>query len=85
MVHPTSGERTRIHAADRADRLGAEIGLERLELSARDGMGLETFYRRFGFVEWGRRPGWIRVAADDDRDEIFYWLDLRSPGPGESG
>ena len=62
-----------------------EIGLERLELSARDGMGLETFYRRFGFVEWGRRPGWIRVAAGDGRDEIFYWLDLRSPGPGESG
>lgn len=57
-------------------------GLERVSLSARDGHGLPEFYRRFGFVEWGRRPGWVRVAgADvpggpDDRDEIFLFLAL---------
>lgn len=57
-------------------------GLERLSLSARDGHGLPEFYRRFGFVEWGRRPGWVRVAgaeADggpDDRDEIFLSITL---------
>ncbi|MEJ7647845.1 MAG: GNAT family N-acetyltransferase [Nakamurella sp.] len=57
-------------------------GLERLSLSARDGHGLPEFYRRFGFVEWGRRPGWVRVAGaeapggPDDRDEILLSVTL---------
>ena len=62
--------------------LARSRGLERLSLSARDGHGLVEFYRRFGFVEWGRRPGWVRVSgADapggpDDRDEIFLSVSL---------
>ncbi|WP_051264913.1 GNAT family N-acetyltransferase [Nakamurella lactea] len=58
--------------------LAAELGLERVELSIRDGHRLDGFYRRHGFVEWGRRPGWVRVADGDDRDEIFLWADPRS-------
>ena len=54
--------------------LARKIGLDRLDLSVRDGQGLAEFYRRFGFVEWGRRPGWIRVGPDDDRDEVFLYL-----------
>ncbi len=54
-----------------------DLGLERVDLSIRDGLGLADFYARFGFVEWGRFPGSIRVAPGDDRDEIFYWADLR--------
>jgi GNAT superfamily N-acetyltransferase len=84
MVHPDSegrglGGRIMIALLDRA----RELGLERVDLSIRDGMGLAAFYARFGFVEWGRRPGWIRVAGGGvgtggtaDRDEIFYWADL---------
>ncbi|MEE1754615.1 GNAT family N-acetyltransferase [Streptomyces sp. SP18CS02] len=48
-----------------------EMGLERLNLTARDGLGLEDFYRRLGWVETGRRPGVLRVAPGDDRDEIL--------------
>lgn len=48
----------------------ADLGLERLTLSVRGGAGLEDFYAGFGFVEWGRNPGWVRVADGDDREEI---------------
>lgn len=58
--------------------LATERGMERVTLSIRDGEGLQGFYSRFGFVEWGRKPGWVRVGPGDDRDEIFYWADPRS-------
>ena len=46
-------------------------GYEFLHLGARDGTGVDGFYRRLGYTEIGRIPGAIRVAADDDRDEIL--------------
>ncbi|MFD6227596.1 GNAT family N-acetyltransferase [Streptomyces sp. NPDC060232] len=48
-----------------------EMGLERLQLSARAGLGLEEFYGRLGWVEVGRWPGALRVAPGDDRDDIL--------------
>ena len=45
----------------------AERGLDRLEVAIPDGAGLADFFGRFGFAEWGRRPGWIRMGADDER------------------
>jgi GNAT superfamily N-acetyltransferase len=45
-------------------------GLEFLHLTARGGTGLEAFYQRLGYREFGRMPGAIRVAPGDDRDEI---------------
>lgn len=53
--------------------LAAELGLERVSLSVREGEGLETFYGRFGFVEYGRRPGWLRLSEAEDRTEIMMW------------
>ncbi|MEU2777674.1 GNAT family N-acetyltransferase [Streptomyces sp. NPDC007162] len=53
-----------------------EMGLERLSLSARGGVGLEEFYRRLGWVEVGRWPGALRIAPGDDRDEILMSLAL---------
>ncbi|MEU9731676.1 GNAT family N-acetyltransferase [Streptomyces sp. NPDC048002] len=53
-----------------------EMGLERLGLSARSGLGLEDFYRRLGWVEVGRWPGALRIAPGDDRDEILMSLVL---------
>jgi GNAT superfamily N-acetyltransferase len=47
------------------------MGLERLKLSARAGLGLEDFYRKAGWVEIGRWPGALRLAPGDDRDEIL--------------
>lgn len=51
-----------------------EMGLEQLHLAARAGVGLETFYGRLGWKEIGRWPGALRLAEDDDRDEILMIL-----------
>ncbi|EFL18734.1 GNAT family N-acetyltransferase [Streptomyces sp. C] len=53
-----------------------EMGLERLQLSARAGLRLEEFYGRLGWVEVGRWPGALRVAPGDDRDDILMSLSL---------
>ncbi|WP_369179486.1 GNAT family N-acetyltransferase [Streptomyces mutabilis] len=53
-----------------------EMGLERLRLSVRAGLGLEDFYRGVGWTEVGRWPGALRVAPGDDRDEILMSLAL---------
>ena len=51
-----------------------EMGLEQLHLAARGGMGLERFYGRLGWREIGRWPGALRLAPDDDRDEVLMVL-----------
>ncbi len=51
--------------------LARRIGLEHLQLTIRDGHGLEGFYSRFGYRVVGRHPGSVRVAPGDDRDEIM--------------
>lgn len=57
-------------------------GLERLTLSVRDGHGLPEFYSRFGFVESGRRPGWVRIAdvgvsgGPEDCDQVILTVTL---------
>jgi GNAT superfamily N-acetyltransferase len=55
-----------------------EMGLERLSLSTRGGVGLEEFYRKVGWVEVGRWPGALRIAPGDDRDAILMSLALRA-------
>jgi GNAT superfamily N-acetyltransferase len=46
-------------------------GWEFLHLTVRGGTGVDDFYRGLGYTEVGRLPGAIRVAPDDDRDEII--------------
>lgn len=53
-----------------------EMGLERLQLAVRSGLGLEEFYRKAGWTEVGRWPGALRLAPGDDRDEILMSLAL---------
>jgi hypothetical protein len=50
--------------------LARERQLDRLELVVPGGAGLDEFFARFGFDEWGRKPGWIAAGAADFRDEI---------------
>nr|WP_240189054.1 GNAT family N-acetyltransferase [Nakamurella flavida] len=77
MVDPDEqGRGTGVRLMEAVIALARERGLELVDLSVRDGQGLESFYRRFGFTEWGRRPGWLRPAPGDDRDEIFLILRL---------
>ncbi|NYH45285.1 GNAT superfamily N-acetyltransferase [Micromonospora jinlongensis] len=77
MVHPdTQGAGYGAALMVEAARLGREFGHEALHVTVRDGLGLDTFYARLGYREIGRLPRALRVAPDDDRDEILMWLDL---------
>jgi len=53
-----------------------DLGLEQLQLTIRDGLGLEKSYEPLGYRIVGRHPRAVRVAADDYRDEIMMVLDL---------
>ncbi|MCU1493064.1 MAG: GCN5-related N-acetyltransferase [Acidimicrobiaceae bacterium] len=48
-----------------------ELGLEFLVLTVRDGTGVAGMYERLGYREVGRVPSVMRVAENDDRDEIY--------------
>ncbi|MFK4144521.1 GNAT family N-acetyltransferase [Streptomyces sp. NPDC004065] len=78
MVHPRhQGKgygRELLEAAARAAR-GIE-GIEAIRLTCRGGLGLERFYASCGYKEVGRVPGAIRVAPDDDRDDVIMLLPL---------
>jgi GNAT superfamily N-acetyltransferase len=78
MVHPRHqgkgyGRDLMAAAADAARTLD---GIEAIRLTCRGGLGLEHFYGSCGYKEVGRIPGAIRVAEDDDRDDIVMLLPL---------
>lgn len=64
-----------------------DLGLEQLQLTIRDGHGLENFYQPLGYRIVGRHPRAVRVAPDDYRDEIMLVLDLTvsAAGAGDGG
>jgi GNAT superfamily N-acetyltransferase len=62
-----------------AAAVATRLGLAALQVTVRDGHGLDRFYRGLGYREVGRIPGALRVAAGDDRDELLMWLDLPQP------
>jgi GNAT superfamily N-acetyltransferase len=81
--HWCTVHRVQVHPSHQGQGLGRVLmegvhdiarrrGWEFLQLSVRDGTGTEAFYARFGYAEVGRFPGALRLAAGDDRDEI--WL-----------
>lgn len=80
MVDPDlrgSGSGTRLMTA----LLGRarELGLSRVEACVREGAGLADFFGRFGFAEWGRRPGWIRLGPGQEHDEIILGATMSDP------
>jgi len=56
---------------DAVEEAAKRLGLEALHLTARDGMGTESFYLRRGYEMVARIPAMIRVAPGDDRDELY--------------
>ncbi len=64
---------------DGVHRVARDSGLEMLHLTVRGGSGLERFYERFGYREFGRMPGAIRVAPGDDREEVHLVVRLAQP------
>jgi GNAT superfamily N-acetyltransferase len=77
MVHPR-------HQGGGAGRMlmeglrgsAVDLGLEQLQLTIRDGLGLESFYEPLGYRIVGRHPRAVRVADADYRDEIMLVQDL---------
>jgi len=53
-----------------------EVGLERVDAGVPADAGLESFFRTLGFIQWGRRPHWIRMSADDECDEVLLGVEL---------
>ncbi|MFI7541575.1 GNAT family N-acetyltransferase [Actinoplanes sp. NPDC049599] len=62
-----------------AAAVAVRLGLVAVQVTVRDGHGLDRFYRGLGFREVGRIPGALRIAPGDDRDELLMWLDLPQP------
>ena len=68
QVHPSlQGRGLGRVLMDGVHRIAGDRGWEFLHLTARDGTGVDAFYRGLGYVEVGRLPGAIRVAPGDDR------------------
>lgn len=53
-----------------------DVGLEQLRLAVRGGTGTEAFYLRNGWRHVATIPRTIRVAPDDDRDQLWLVRDL---------
>ncbi|MFG3100105.1 GNAT family N-acetyltransferase [Streptomyces sp. NPDC048182] len=78
MVHPRHQGRGygRDLMAAAADAARTVEGVQAIRLTCRGGGGLERFYESCGYKEVGRVPGAIRVAPDDDRDDVTLLLPL---------
>jgi GNAT superfamily N-acetyltransferase len=77
MVHPDfqgRGYGARLMAE--VERVGRAMGLQMLTLDCRGGTGNDVFYKKCGYVEYGRLPGALRLSADDYRDQILMALSL---------
>jgi GNAT superfamily N-acetyltransferase len=59
------------------ERAARAMGLELLTLDCRDGTGNNEFYKKCGYVEYGRLPGALRLGPEDYRDQILMTLTLR--------
>ena len=51
--------------------LARQRSLTQLRLTARSGLGLETFYAGLGYEVIGRHPGAVQIGPDSFRDEII--------------
>ncbi len=73
QIHPShQGKGYGTCFLEEIERIGKnDLGFEQVHLTARGGTGTETFYERQGYVIVARIPGVIRVAEDDDREEIY--------------
>lgn len=77
MVHPDQqGTGVGGRLLDALHRLARARGCDHLQLTIRDGEGLERFYRRHGYRVVGRHPGAVRLGPDDERDEVMLVADL---------
>ena len=78
MVHPDfqgRGYGTLLMAE--IERIARAMGLRLLTLDCRGGTGNDEFYKKCGYVEYGRLPGALKIGPDDYRDRVLMTLSLR--------
>ena len=74
MVDPErQGQGLGTRLVDACLELARDLGIEQVYLSARSATGLEEYYAKIGWQGVGRFPGGVRVAAGDDRDEVWFF------------
>jgi len=77
MVHPDfQGRGYGVQLMAEVERAARAMGLELLTLDCRGGTGNDDFYKKCGYVEYGRLPGALRLGAEDYRDQILMTLSL---------
>jgi GNAT superfamily N-acetyltransferase len=77
MVHPDfQGRGYGVQLMAEVERVARVMGLELLTLDCRGGTGNDQFYKKCGYVEYGRLPGALRLGAEDYRDQILMTLPL---------
>ena len=52
------------------------LGLEALVLSCRGETGNDLFYKKCGYMEYGRMPNGLKLGPDDYREQILMMLPL---------
>lgn len=77
MVHPDfQGRGYGALLMAEIEQTARRMGLEMLTLDCRGGTGNDVFYKKCGYVEYGRLPGALRLSADDYRDQVLMALSL---------
>lgn len=77
MVHPDfQGRGYGLELMTAVAAAGRSMGLDMLNLECRGGTGVDEFYKRAGYREWGRFPGALRLSAAEFRDQISLYLPL---------
>jgi GNAT superfamily N-acetyltransferase len=77
MVHPDfQGRGYGVLLMAEVERVARQMGLEMLTLDCRGGTGNDVFYKKCGYVEYGRLPGGLRLSEVDYRDQVLMVLSL---------
>lgn len=77
MVHPDfQGLGYGVALMDEVARVGREMGLQMLQLECRGDTGNDLFYKKCGYIEYGRLPRGLRISETDYRDVISLYLPL---------
>jgi GNAT superfamily N-acetyltransferase len=78
MVHPDfQGRGYGALLMAQVEQTARAMGLEMLTLDCRGGTGNDEFYKKCGYVEYGRLPDALRLGEEDYRDQILMTLSLR--------
>ncbi len=78
MVHPDfQGRGYGTYLMTEIERAARAMGLHLLTLDCRGGTGNDEFYKKSGYVEYGRLPGALKIGPDDYRDRVLMTLSLR--------